>query len=245
MTFANYLEHKERITILTRSLKDYSNRLVDVLPKDSVDNFAGALRDTLPALITEFGAAAGAIGITYYSDIRAASRVAGSFVPQMAPIEASNNTNTAVSFLAKTFVDSNGNNGLLRTNLGDELQRSVIGVERRTMVDNSVRDSGVTLYQRVASADACEFCSMVAFDPNLTKEFPKSYHRNCFCTVEPVFRGAKAITPDYYQGFGEQYREATSRLGPNDRSTQNILAEVRLIRGAEDAAADARRLAAA
>tara|TARA_R110000868_G_scaffold109169_1_gene297237 strand:+ start:876 stop:1610 length:735 start_codon:yes stop_codon:yes gene_type:complete len=240
MAYEDYLQHRKSLIDLGTVVRSYATRLVPALPRDSVDNFAGALRDTLPGFITEFGSVAGSIGVDYYSSLRSKSGVAGRFIPTIAPLNASAAANTAVSFLAKTFVDKSGNITNLQTNLGDELQRSVVGIERDTIFTNSINDTAVTLYQRVASADSCEFCSMVAFDPELTREYPTQYHRNCFCTVEPVFRGQSAIRPDYYDGFSEQYYQAVGQLDPLDRSTENILAKVREIRTSEDVAADLR-----
>lgn len=240
MAYEDYLEHRRNLTNLGNLVRRYSNRLVPQLPRGSVDNFAGALRETLPGVISEFGAVAGTIGVEYYNDLRIKSGVAGRFIPQIASFDANAATNTAVSFLAKTFVNKEGNLQDLSTNLGDELQRSVTNIERDTIYRNSLNDQGVTLYQRVAAADACEFCAMVAFEPELTRDYPTEYHRNCFCTVEPVFRGQTAIRPEYYDQFGDEYYEAVGKLGVFDRSTENILREVRQMRTAEDVAADNR-----
>jgi hypothetical protein len=240
MAYDDYLAHRKSLIDLSAVVRQYSDRLVPRLPRSSVDDFAGSLRDTLPAFINELGAVAGSLGVNYYSTLRAKSKVAGTFIPKIAPFDTSAATNTAVSFLAKSFVEKNGSLGTLQTNLGDELQRSVVGIERDTIFSNATRDSGVTLYQRVAAADSCEFCSMVAFDPNLTKEYPTEYHRNCFCTVEPVFRGQDAIRPSYYNEFENQYDQAVGQLDPLDRSTANILSKVREIRTGEDVAANLR-----
>ena len=227
MSYEDFLRHRAGLITLGNAVQQYSRRLAPTLPLDSVDNFAGALRDVLPGFINEFGSASGALGVAYYADQRAQARVAGRFIPTIAPLEIQKNTNTAVSFLAKTYVDNQGAIGPIARNLGEELQRSVIGVERRTIYRNATNDSAVTQYQRVAGADACEFCSMVAFEPRLSREYPEQYHRNCYCTVEPVFRGQQAIRPEYYDTFGDEYYEAVSKLGPNQRSTEEILSQVR------------------
>ena len=240
MAFEDYLRHRATLITLGNATQQFARRLAPRLPRNNVDEFAGALRDVLPGFITEFGSAAGALGVAYYNDLRTKSRVAGRFIPTIAPLQEEDATQTAVSFLAKTFVDNAGALGPITTNLEQELQRSVIGVERRTIYRNAINDQGVTLYQRVAGADACEFCAMVAFEPELTREYPEKYHRSCYCTVEPVFRGQQAIRPDYYDQFGDEYFSAVSSLPPNQRSTEDILSVVRKKRLEENKEADAR-----
>jgi hypothetical protein len=109
------------------------------------------------------------------------------------------------------------------------VNRMVQDVYRETMVFNTERDPFSTGYQRVASANACAFCLVVALNEYTTFEESGGYHDHCNCSTTPIYRGVQPFTPEYYSTFKEEYDLAFIKA--DGVTAEDVLASVRNITG--------------
>lgn len=113
--------------------------------------------------------------------------------------------------------------------LSSGVSRMVENIYRDTMASNSEQDAFARGYQRVASPDACSFCLMVALNEYTSFEESGGYHDHCSCTAVPIFSGMTSYSPDYYDGFRDDYYAARDSV--DSSSAEDILAAIRVVTG--------------
>jgi hypothetical protein len=233
--------HKKQLEDLSKIVVATTTALAVRVRSNSVYEVAGALRTTLPPFVKEFGSLAGVVGTSYYANARRGAGAVDSFVPIIAEFSAKEITNSTVAYAADSMVKNPNNYRQVVSNLAGDLQRQVLNIERETVLYNVTNDKFATGWQRVANSDACGFCAMASFEPTISFSEPESYHTNCSCSLEPIFRGQTAYEPDYYQDFQQQYFQATAELGQSSDPAA-IVRQIERTRKAEDRLADARLL---
>lgn len=93
------------------------------------------------------------------------------------------------------------------------LMRYVQNAYRETIAFNSSADKRVIYYQRVASADACPFCALIASTAKYSEwANDDGYHDHCDCSTVPVFAGDDDYRPDYYSTFEDEVATAQSEI---------------------------------
>jgi hypothetical protein len=105
--------------------------------------------------------------------------------------------------------------------LANSLTRALASYHRDTNLYNSGLDSAVVKVQRVARADACSFCRVLAFESYAgsdvrTTTYAIDFHDNCHCTIETLYLGDKPIKPPYYDQFEAEYDVATKFVYSRD-----------------------------
>lgn len=142
-------------------------------------------------------------------------------------------------------------------------QRMINDASRTTVVRNAEKE-GVK-WARLASADACEFCRLMALrgavynsygvvEDNIgvkrlvvvgrngrargKRQIGESYHDCCRCVAVPVRKGTEWNPPDYVKDWADQYRDAKERAG-GASDLKAILAKWREAERARRAAAAA------
>lgn len=113
--------------------------------------------------------------------------------------------------------------------LADGVERMILDAFRDTIAENSLSDSFVVGYQRIASPDACAFCALVCLNEYTSSEEDGGYHDNCSCTTVPIYRGVGTYRPDYFDGFEQEYNQARELSGST--SAADILSAMRSISG--------------
>lgn len=143
-----------------------------------------ALQDILPALIDQYGSAAGVMAAEWYDDLRAKRGVGGSF--QAEPVDLTNTgTPELLGWAEATATDFASFQALV---LGGS-QRRMANFSRLTVMRSSVADPKARGWYRVGDGSTCEFCSMLlgrgAVYTEATADFQA--HDHCGCTASPVF----------------------------------------------------------
>ena len=115
----------------------------------------------------------------------------------------------------------------MRPSVTNSLTRALASYQRDTVLYNSALDRDVVKVQRVARADACSFCRVVAFESYRgsdvrTADYAINFHDNCHCTIETLYLGDQAIRPDYYDTFEAQYVEASRYVDSPDYEVPNV-----------------------
>ncbi|WP_182377887.1 hypothetical protein [Nocardioides sp. WS12] len=155
------------------------------------------MRDLLPSIIQEFGAAGAAIAAEWYDDQRAKSAVKSPFTA--IPVEADDRgTQALIGWALSKATDDASLHALI---LGGT-QRRIADHVRYTVTGSAVEDPGARGWQRVG-VGACKdgFCDMLigrgAVYSEATADFAS--HDNCRCSAVPAWGGeplpVKPFTP--------------------------------------------------
>lgn len=145
-----------------------------------------ALRDVLPALIAEYGAAAATLTADWYDDLRAEQSVRGRF--RAIPAEVRETGSQALVGWALTEVTDPTNLPAFRTLIEGGTQRRIANFSRLTVTGSSIADPRARGWQRTGVGE-CDFCQMLigrgAVYSEATADFQS--HDHCNCGAEPAF----------------------------------------------------------
>lgn len=101
--------------------------------------------------------------------------------------------------------------------LAGSLQRTVFDGARDTTILNVEREPGAR-WARHASANACEFCRMLATRSAayLSRDTAMQSHDNCHCLPVEVRPGGTYDPPDYVSKWADEYEAARKESGSSD-----------------------------
>ena len=224
------LVQKNQATIgqVNEALKATAQKALAPLPGLTQEGAGNLLRQTVPGLVDQFGNVNAQIAKAYYETQRdlafSAIRQSGNYV-RKGQVKAANRraaatlqgqvykagipdfnvaekTDSIIGYGMKSFMDYGG--AQASANVENAMTRAVASYNRDTMLYNSSLDPAVIGVQRVAEADACAFCQMVAFDSYGSARvsgYAADYHNHCRCSIETLYAGDTAYRPDYYDDF--------------------------------------------
>jgi hypothetical protein len=162
---------------------------------------AGAvLRDTLPAVIETYGAAAATLAADWYDESRDEAEVRRFFQATPATIEQIG-ADSLIAWATAEATDVNA----LRVLIEGGTQRRIANFSRLTVTESALADPAATGWQRVG-AGSCAFCQMLisrgAVYSEATADFAS--HDHCKCAAVPAWGGAplpvKPYTPSAKKG---------------------------------------------
>lgn len=92
-------------------------------------------------------------------------------------------------------------------------ERHIFTTARQTVVDNARREK--VRYARYASANACEWCQILATNPPRysSEDAATAGHDNCNCMAVPVRDGTDWTPPDYVAEWEQKYFDARDVVG--------------------------------
>lgn len=105
--------------------------------------------------------------------------------------------------------------------LSGAMQRALFDESRNTVLDNVGAERGAT-WARYASANACEFCRMVATrgavygSEESAGGMGARYHDHCRCLAVPVRPGKSYDPPSYVEEWEAEYTRARKAADGND-----------------------------
>lgn len=144
-----------------------------------------ALRDLLPAIVTEYGSAGAAMAAEWYDQQRDKVGARGRFTAL--PVAADDRGSQALIGWALSEARDDTS---LATLIAGGVQRRIADHTRYTIVRNSVEDKATRGWQRVGDGSSCEFCSMLigrgAVYTEATADFTS--HDHCGCSAAPAWR---------------------------------------------------------
>lgn len=143
-----------------------------------------ALRDVLPALVAEYGAAAATVAADWYDDVREERAIRGRFTAIPAAIEQTG-TQALVGWALTEATDMASFQSLI---LGGT-QRRIANFSRLTVSRSSIEDPQARGWMRVGTP-RCDFCAMLigrgAVYTEATADFEA--HDHCNCAAAPAWR---------------------------------------------------------
>ena len=123
---------------------------------------ADPLTEILDALVSRYGQAAASLAADWYEDARAAAGVSGSFTATTAPLPETDRLGALSRWGVGPLFGADPNGALALSLLSGGLQRLVTGMGRQTTEMSAAADPKIIGYARHASANACEFCRVLA-----------------------------------------------------------------------------------
>lgn len=136
-----------------------------------------------------------------------AEEFAAKFLPTYKTLEKSE---AVIGFAMKVRAKSGHEPSISAMN--NALTREVASYHRDTVLFNSALDPYASRVQRVAQANACEFCKLMALGSTSGKvrvsTYAVKFHSKCHCTIQTLWEGEEPIRPDYYDQFEEEYVNA-------------------------------------
>ncbi|MBM4607744.1 hypothetical protein GS416_00430 [Rhodococcus hoagii] len=186
----------------------------DLAPSEFRDIIIGGV----PELLDPYIAGAADLTAAWYEE--AAPRL--DYVATSAPLPASEQ----LAASTRWALTATGDTALTR--LAGFTKRTVFNAQRDTVLTNVEQEPGAR-WARHASANACEFCRMLATRQDVYRSARSAgennrYHDHCRCMAVPVRPGRSYDPPAYVQQWDEQYRAASRAT---DGSTKAVLAHMR------------------
>lgn len=145
-----------------------------------------ALRDLLPAIITEYGQVGAALAAEWYDEQRAKAGIGGGFTA--VPIEADDRG--AQSLIGWALQEATDDATLQALILGG-VQRRIADHLRYTIARSATADPAAAGWQRVAQPGACWFCRALSGRGFVYSESTADFssHDHCGCSAVPAWRG--------------------------------------------------------
>lgn len=198
-------------------------RLWPLLNPTDQATWAGWL-DVMSSTINAGGQLSARAARSYYMAFRVAEGASGRFTPTLpkpTPFEQISKSLTAVVGMSQ---QTESDNGLVYT-LGSS-QRMIANQGRDTLLSATQADPQAEGWARVASANACAFCAMLASRGAVYLGAHSAnmggVHDHCNCTVEPSFDQADYKMPPNSQTFRDEYEASQKDVGEYPSNTDRL-----------------------
>jgi hypothetical protein len=200
-------------TLLARVKRASESAVRKVLPDLSTTSrwdAGGVIRNVTVGTLNQFGALATVTATQSYTDMReSAAPTATALRTSTAYKPADDVIESVVGYSMATFVNTPET---LTETLSVAIGRAVANDYRVTGVNLSDADPIANGFQRVASANACEFCSLLTLSTYTSWEDDAGFHDHCECTTVPVFKGQDPFRPAYYDDMEQEVLTAESEI---------------------------------
>lgn len=216
--------HRRAQLVLRAEVVDLVNRTWRVFNVDDLVASWSALEPVLLALIGSGGQVSAGLAAAYYSEFRAAERVAGVATPVLAAAPGAEEIVRNLRYVglvgARRLVDAGRGDAttVTFTNVSGEVSRQVLNRGRDTLVESAAADREALGWTRVTDGNPCAFCRMLA------SRGPVYYghggitfaaHGHCGCTVEPVYSHDQPW-PGRAREFHDEWNEVTAGMSGAD-----------------------------
>ncbi|HKY57670.1 MAG TPA: hypothetical protein VJL80_06505 [Aeromicrobium sp.] len=173
-----------------------------------------ALRDLLPAIIEQYGAAGGALAAEWYDAQREKADVKGRF--EALPIEP--NDRGAQSLVGWALATAQDDQTLQALILGG-VQRRIADHARYTVTSSSIADPAARGWQRVGAGE-CAFCrEMIAKGAVYTRDTVDfGSHDHCNCSAVPAWGGQPIPVKPYTPSL--RFKTDEARAAHNKRTRE-------------------------
>lgn len=188
-------------------------------------NDPAVLRDPLAAVLAEiadkYGTAAATLAADFYDEMRAdVVKTGASFTPKLAAVPPAERFSSLAGWGIGPLFGANPDSAQALHQINGGLQLIVGDAYRETIMGSSIADPAAQGWARVADANACEFCTLLASRGATYSEASADFasHAHCGCTAEPEFIGQ----PKLVQPFTSSTRR--DRTDPAQREASNARA---------------------
>jgi hypothetical protein len=198
--------------VATLALRDLSAAWRDA---EDTARAGAVLRDTLPAVIETYGAAAATLAADWYDESRDEAEVRRFFQATPATIKEVG-ADSLIAWATAEATDVTA----LRTLIEGGTQRRITNFSRATVVESALADPEAIGWQRVG-AGSCAFCQMLISRGAVYSEASADFasHDHCKCAAVPAWGGAslpvKPYTPSTKKGSDADRARARAYLRAN------------------------------
>lgn len=159
------------------------------------------LLEAVPALGEVYGEMAGALAVDFYDEVRETADVPGRFVASPAVPPERSRLEVLVRWGVEPLFIDTPKPDLAVSRVTGGMTKVVADVSRETVLTNTARDPKATGWSRIARADGCAFCRLLASKGNYYKDVRARFasHDRCGCTAAPAFSPGTEVSVLQYQ----------------------------------------------
>lgn len=204
---------RDLMAVTTADTLELGRQLVALSPIEARD----VLLDEFPALVRSYAEVGGTYSADWYDEVRSEAQASGQYRATVSGIPNDEQAQaTARWAVGQLFAEQA--EAFLR-DLSYGATRLVQQPTRSTIIDSAFADPASGAFVRVARADACSFCLMLAsrgavYASQATAGARDRYHTNCQCRAEPVF--SPADVPTFNRELSREWGEVTAGLSGKD-----------------------------
>lgn len=189
------IELRRDLSVLTDSAERQISRLFR--KPTSADAMKEVLLNELPAVVEMHGSAAATLTADWYDDLRVSERVPGRF--RAIPAEPAGGVGELVGWAMDSAYKAVPDWAAVLYKIVTGAQNRIVKPSRDTVRISTEADRQATGWQRVASADACMFCLMLAGRGAVYGKDTVSFaaHDNCRCSASPAWGGKRIPVSEY------------------------------------------------
>lgn len=228
MTSAN--EARQGLVDLTALARRDLSTFFAVAREWPAEEVRDALMEVLPALGDEYGDAAAALAADYFVEARIAAEARGSFSPVLPERTASARWEALARWGVDPLFAPTPDAATALSLVTGGLTRSIADQHRQTIVYSSAADPQAQGWRRVARADGCSFCQMLASRPGYVygeKSVEFRSHDNCRCSAAPSWdpKVEKILTGIPYRQSQRKADWSPERRARENRQIRDYLAD--------------------
>lgn len=195
-----------------------SRELVGAMLRGSPDAGRSVAFSTIPAVVAYYGAGVASLAVDAYEERRELVGLRDAFEARPVLTSDEEKLFNAIAWATDPLYEEDRLRAAVAAEMDarfrDVVSGEVMGYSRRTTTANMTRDPRARGWRRIARADACGFCHMLAGRGAVyikaTVNF--SAHDNCHCTPECVFDGESWTEADDIQVIAAKPSSNRSRF---------------------------------
>lgn len=149
-----------------------------------------AVSEGIPEVIAYYSLGSSALAADHYDESRLAAGARGRFTAEPVIPDRTEKIRRASRWAAAALVDPTVTQ-TVESRIAEVVQLEVARAHRDTITVNARRDDEAYGWQRIARANGCKFCLMLADKGAVYKKQTARFaaHENCHCMAQPWFRG--------------------------------------------------------
>lgn len=180
------LESKQTLVLVGDDAADTADWLARGV-SGSFDSRRLQLLDSVPGVIDYYSQGSSALAADFYDDSRASAGVTGSFAADAVVLDRTVKIRRAVAWASDPLASDDLEAAILR--LQSVVRSEVNRPYRDTIITNRKRDPEAAGWRRIARANGCGMCRMLASRGAVYRQSTAWFaaHPDCSCTCEPVF----------------------------------------------------------
>lgn len=186
------------------------------------DAAAAALREFVPALVSEYGDMAASLAADWYDEVRASEGIGGRFRASMMPSPYQDAAEPTTRRAAGALFTDRPADAL--TSLESAVGKYALAAGRSTITTSSYRDPQASGWQRVVRSGGCSFCKMLAGRGGVYKEATAHFaaHGHDHCAAVPSWdASAPEVDASVYKA-SERKTTPTHDLATNVDASQSV-----------------------
>lgn len=145
-----------------------------------------ALLEYVPTLVSTYGEVAATVSADWYDDVRQSAGARGAFRAELVVPDKTEAIDQTIRRAVGDLFSENPDPETVLTAISSKAEVYALEGSRLTITNAAINDPAARGWQRIAQADACEYClSLTGIDFDFQPDF--EVHGSCNCIAVPNF----------------------------------------------------------